>query len=557
MLAHLAEIATEVGETGIASAVHGLSERLSEGRFYVACIGQFKRGKSTLINALVGEEVLPAGAIPVTSAPTIIRHGPRGARIQRQGAWTTIPVESIADYVSEDRNPSNAKRVTGAEIFLPSPILANGLCLVDTPGLGSVHAANTAATHELVPHIDAALVVLGADPPLAGEELKLLEAVAHEVPALLFVLNKADRTSAADRAAAASFTRRVVQARLGRGPHAMFEVSALQQLEGRGEERDWLQLVAALGQLARDSKRSLLRAASGRGSRRAAQQLLAAVHEQQAALGSPLAVSEARLKALQQTLGEAARTLRDLGVLLLAEQRRLTATFADRRNAFLHDECSVARRELLSRLAKMRKYRHGPRYRRALMHAAQEVARVRLLPWLQAEAAHADAVFREMARRFAAMGNEFLHRLAASGVAGLEDLPEDLEDPQGLLASSHFQFHLIERVAAPASPLLFLADFISLALGQRGPILRAAEAFLDQLLEVNSARVQADVAERTVESRKRLEALVEQRLRNAAALADRAFARARQAQAEGRAAVAATLARLADIEQELLPHCPP
>jgi len=60
-----------------------LAARVSEGRFYLACIGQFKRGKSTLINALMGETVLPVGFIPVTAVPTVIRYGARKkARVQ-------------------------------------------------------------------------------------------------------------------------------------------------------------------------------------------------------------------------------------------------------------------------------------------------------------------------------------------------------------------------------------------------------------------------------------------------------------------------------------------
>ena len=52
-----------------------LAERLQEGRFHLAVLGQFKRGKSTLLNALLGEEVLPAAVVPLTARPTFIRHG--------------------------------------------------------------------------------------------------------------------------------------------------------------------------------------------------------------------------------------------------------------------------------------------------------------------------------------------------------------------------------------------------------------------------------------------------------------------------------------------------
>lgn len=83
--------------------------RVVEGRFYVACVGQFKRGKSTLINALIGQEVLPTGFIPVTAVPTIIRFGERShARVRtRDGSWRDIPIPELKEYVTEERNPEN------------------------------------------------------------------------------------------------------------------------------------------------------------------------------------------------------------------------------------------------------------------------------------------------------------------------------------------------------------------------------------------------------------------------------------------------------------------
>jgi ribosome biogenesis GTPase A len=74
-LNRLAALAAEFGAEEIASATRSIAERISEGRFYVACVGQFKRGKSTLLNALIGHSVLPTAVVPVTAVPTIIRYG--------------------------------------------------------------------------------------------------------------------------------------------------------------------------------------------------------------------------------------------------------------------------------------------------------------------------------------------------------------------------------------------------------------------------------------------------------------------------------------------------
>jgi ribosome biogenesis GTPase A len=82
----LAELAHDFGAERLEDEAKYLAQRLMEGRFYVACIGQFKRGKSTLLNALVGDEILPTGVVPVTTVPTVLRYGEkRCARIRFHG----------------------------------------------------------------------------------------------------------------------------------------------------------------------------------------------------------------------------------------------------------------------------------------------------------------------------------------------------------------------------------------------------------------------------------------------------------------------------------------
>ncbi len=82
-----------------------------------------------------------------------------------------IPIKDVDAYASEEQDSENSKHVSALEIFVLSLLLATGMCFVDTPGLGSVFVGNTAATKAFIAHIDAAIVVIGADPPLAGQEL--------------------------------------------------------------------------------------------------------------------------------------------------------------------------------------------------------------------------------------------------------------------------------------------------------------------------------------------------------------------------------------------------
>lgn len=335
-LHELERIAREAHADAIAEEARALAERAAEGRFYVACVGQFKRGKSTLLNALVGAAVLPTGTVPVTSVPTLLRHGEYAARVRcASGAWEEIDPTQLADFVSEERNPGNTKRVTAVEVFVPCDLLASGLCFVDTPGLGSVSEANSEATRAFVPHIDAALVVLGADPPLSAEELRLVEAIAQEVDTLIFLLNKVDRVTEAEREEAARFTRRVLSERLGRSVAPLFQVSALNRLSHSGENPDWEALEGHLRTLAEESGRTLVAGAMQRGRARLGTRLMNILVEETVALQRPLTESEQRLDMLRAAVKEAHQALRELEPLFAAEEEKIGEMFAARREAFL------------------------------------------------------------------------------------------------------------------------------------------------------------------------------------------------------------------------------
>jgi len=551
-LLHLASLGEELGTKRVAEEARELAARVSEGRFYVACIGQFKRGKSTLINALIGAPVLPVGFIPVTAVPTVIRFGEKQrARVRaRDGSWREIAIQDLGEYVSEEHNPENSKGVVGVEVFAPSPLLAAGMCLVDTPGLGSVFTGNTAATEAFIPHIDAALVVVGADPPLAGEELALVEAVARHVQDLILVINKADRTTDEERAAAVGFTRKLLEKRLQRPAGPVFEVSAAERLEKRGPERDWGRLVEALGRLVEDSGRQLIRAACERGLDRLGEQLLAIISEEREALERPLEESERRIAAMKESLAGAERSMRELDYLFMAEQHHLSDMLGDRHKAFLASLSPQVSQEFDQTLQSGSRGM-GPSYRRRLMREAQEVARRRVLPWLQAEQVEAEKEYRAVARRFVQMGNDFLKKLAEAGIREIARLPHALDPEAGFRIRSKFTFHDLVEIAQPASPLRWMADLILGLVGAHSVIESDARQFLAHLLETNCTRVQSDILNRVQESRNRLEVEIRKLLHEIRRIAEQALARARAARAEGASAVQAARARLERLEHEI------
>jgi GTPase Era involved in 16S rRNA processing len=549
----LAELAVEFEAEQVAADARSVAERVSEGRFYVACIGQFKRGKSSVLNALVGDSVLPTGVVPVTTVPTIVRYGSHAAARVRfeAGAWTNIPIKTVDEYVSEEKNPENAKHVAGLEIFVPSPLLASGMCFVDTPGLGSVFTGNTATTQAFIPHIDAALVVIGADPPLAGEELVLVEAVARHVQDLIITVNKADRTTDAERAAAVAFARRQLEKRLPQhsvGP--LFEVSAAEQLEHRGTGRDWGKLVASLNHLVEGSGRRLIQAACERGLERISEQLLAIITEEREALQRPIEESESRIAVMKQTIADAERSMLELSYLFMAEQQHLSDMFVGRHKAFLARIMPQAGKEFEVVLQSI-SGRLGPSYRRRTFREAQELARRHVLPWLKPETEEGEKEYRRIALRFVKMGNEFLKKLANAGIPELARMPHALDPERGFRVRSEFTFLEFIDVAQPASPVRWLADLILGLVGARRVIKNEARRFLTRLLEYNSTRVQSDILNRVQDSRGTLETEIRKLLHEVSRIAEQALVRARRVREEGSPAVTAALHRLDSLEQEV------
>jgi GTP-binding protein EngB required for normal cell division len=551
-LLRIAVLADEFKNDQIKEDARSAAERIAEGRFYVACVGQFKRGKSTLLNALIGESLLPSGVTPVTAVPTILRFGERRrARVRlRSGEWTDIAIADIEQFVTEARNPQNQKGVAALEVFVPSSLLREGMCFVDTPGIGSVFSGNTAATHALIPHIDAAIVVIGADPPIAGDELFLVESVAKGIPDILFVLNKADRVTEQERGAAVSFARQVLQERLHRSVRAIFEISALEQLDGSGSQRDWAKLLGSLEQLNEQSAQQILREAASRSLRRLSDQLRAVATEERDAMTRPFDQSEKRIGQLREIVSQAEQSLNDLGFLFSGEQQRLSTTFGDRREAFLKSMRATAHNELESTLMALPRT-SGSRYRRAAMQAAQDVARRHTMPWLESEEQNAEKAYCQITKRFTELANDFLVRARSIGSTEMAYLPKELGFEQDFRTRSEFCFHEYIELANPASPVRYVADLILGIVFAHSVIAADAHEFLDRLLETNSERVRNDLENRVTESRRRVESEIRAMLRELGAVVERALARARTAHQAGTSAVESSLKRLAEVEAEL------
>jgi GTP-binding protein EngB required for normal cell division len=189
-----ADIVREFGLASLQPTLLACQALSAEGSIDLAVLGQFKSGKSSLLNAILGETVFPVGVIPVTAV--ITRAGYGSERLVRatylDGRVEEIDPTHIADFVTESGNPKNRRRVAAVDVLTPALRDYEGIRLVDTPGLGSVFAHNTEATRAWMPNVAAALVTVSAERPLSDEDRRLVAEARQAAPRVIVVLTKVD-----------------------------------------------------------------------------------------------------------------------------------------------------------------------------------------------------------------------------------------------------------------------------------------------------------------------------------------------------------------------------
>lgn len=232
-LATLAILAETVGLTEQVTEARERLEHLASGAFVVAIIGEFKRGKSTLANALLGAEVMPSDVLPATASINRVVFGraPRVLLCYQDGSQEAIEISALGGYVTKltDESAARAARLHEAIIEYPTLLCRQNVQLVDTPGLGD-EAAMTERTQRAIESADAAILVTSATAPFSKSEAELLRHLVKRVDPsrLFFVLNHIDLFSESDvtRIAEAVATR--IRIALGNPevPIRLFPVSA-------------------------------------------------------------------------------------------------------------------------------------------------------------------------------------------------------------------------------------------------------------------------------------------------------------------------------------------
>ena len=191
---------------------------LAEDRFNLVVLGQFSRGKSSLMNAILGTNRLPTGILPLTSVVTTVTYGDRERVLIQHRGWTLpqeISLDQLRGFVTQEGNPGNAKEVIRADVQLPNELLRRGFAFVDTPGIGSAVVENTRTTTQFLPEADAAIFITAVDSPLSEIELQFLREIQQHVRKIFIVVNKRDLLTPEEESNVLAFIRDRLQVLIG------------------------------------------------------------------------------------------------------------------------------------------------------------------------------------------------------------------------------------------------------------------------------------------------------------------------------------------------------
>jgi len=216
---NLARICEEFHLQNLLPQINACSETLRSGGVVdIAVLGQFKAGKSSFLNCLIGADIMPVNVLPATAVITRIEYGSRDRAIVRRlsGETEEIPIAELPAYVTEQLNPRNEKRVALVEVELASLAAYRGIRFVDTPGFGSIFTHNTQASMDWLPKVGGALVAISTNQPIGEQDLRLLGDVFKHTPEVVILLTKADLVSQRERDVVVEFTQWQIAQHTGR-----------------------------------------------------------------------------------------------------------------------------------------------------------------------------------------------------------------------------------------------------------------------------------------------------------------------------------------------------
>ncbi len=200
----LGGVCGELGLEEYAASLRGSQERMKNRVFSVGVMGEFRRGKSTVINALLGRSIVPSDIVPTSATLNYIRWdaAPRAEIAFKDGTHKEVGVDELSRYITKITKDSEAIAATVEKsvVYYPCPFCQNGVEIVDTPGLNDDERMN-AISEQVVPSLDAIVMVLVPDSPFSQSEAEFVrtKVMTSDLGRIIFVVNKIDNVRPRDR----------------------------------------------------------------------------------------------------------------------------------------------------------------------------------------------------------------------------------------------------------------------------------------------------------------------------------------------------------------------
>lgn len=447
----LHRIAEALGQKGIMRELEDCREKQSTSSVYVALVGQFKRGKSTLINAMIGRPILPVDVLPFTSAITLVKAGSIDrARVEfEDGEHKDIGLGELIGFVTEEHNPRNRHGVRLVHVEAVTHSLRPEIRLVDTPGIGSVFKLNSEVTKTFIPQIDVVMLILGSDPPITSDELELVGGIRQTGQKFLIVLNKADKASLEDRTKAEMFTRRMLAELAGVESIPIFHTSALRALE-TGTDKGVSQVVDYLNREVAAKTIELLQETTQRTTQRAASMLRQAIELRRAMLALPTVELEDKIRRFKEQVADLSDLILSARTRALGAARTEHGRWSDLREEHLRESLLEVRGDL-EKLAADRSVDFA---REAMSHARQ-ISNQAIARWLEKSFHDYDEFEQNYRKIISEETRRIIQRIsnAAASVFGLPGFHYDYRSIEPPRRDGRFEFN--ERVLAlDTQPLL-------------------------------------------------------------------------------------------------------
>ena len=493
--------------------------KLEEEAFNLVVLGEFKRGKLTFINALLGESILPTAIIPLTSVVTILRYG---AELSVQVEYLNARLEQIdlaalPAFITERGNPRNKKAVKEVTVFYPSQYLKGGVRIIDTPGAGSVYSHNTEAAYAYLPYVDAGIFVVSVDPPLSKSEHQFLKDVREFADKVFFVLNKVDQVSGSDQKESLEFTARVIEEDVGLGKVRIYPLSARWALEGKMAGDDSLLGRSLLPEfekqlldfLAREKGRVFLQSIVNNLLKLISDETISFQLEQEA-IKLPLQELTTKIGRFEQEMKDIEKDRENTQFLLKGHLGKIVSGLDEEMSGFKREKLPALQKELEAKYQELVNRGAGG-LREQLEKFVFERIRETFNPWRQQLAEKISSRLEGAHGEFARKINEIIERILTLTSDIFELKLKPFTSVESLSKKSDFYFmlkddpvglELIQLAATSALPQ-FLAKKM---------ILKSMKESVAELVDRHCGRVRYDIANRVTRTMKDFQNLLNEKI---------------------------------------------